>query len=109
MNIKRFLKPVSRGLPALIVIGLLAMFSFPLAMPQASAVSGPAFFRTLPNEPLAPGDTFDVTVTVTADDDEFGVGVKDFTPSAPSKWEVTGNTSWCSPSTNPNDPDDNGS
>jgi len=99
---KRFLNPISRGLPALIVIGLLAMFCFPLAVPAVGGISCPSFTRTLPGEHLAPGDTFDVTVTVTANDDEFGVGVDDFTPSTPSTWAVTANPSWCSPATNPN-------
>ena len=101
MNMKRFLKPISRGLPALIVIGLLAMFCFPPVVPAASAITAPVFTRTLPGESLAPGDTFDVTVTVTANADEFAVGVEDFTPCAPSTWAVTANPSWCSPATNP--------
>ena len=102
MNMKRFLNPISRGLPALIVIGLLAMFCFPLVVPIAGAVTAPVFTRTLPGENLAPGDTFDVTVAVTANADEFGVGVGDLTPSTPSDWLVTANPSWCSPATNPN-------
>jgi hypothetical protein len=51
--------------------------------------------RTLPGGDLHPGDTFDVTLSFTAPDDDFNaVGIKDV---APAGWAVSVNNAWCTP------------
>jgi len=71
---KKFLKPISRSLPALIVIGLLAMFSLPLAVPEASAALGPVV--SIQDVTLEPGESTTVPIELTDFTDLAGLTVK---------------------------------
>jgi hypothetical protein len=51
--------------------------------------------RALPGVNLHPGDTFDVTVSFSAPDDDFNaIGITDV---APTGWAISVNTAWCTP------------
>jgi hypothetical protein len=76
---------------AIILIALLAV-----CLPAASITAqGLTVFRELPAENLSPGEAFEVTVSFTAQADDFNaIG---FTGTAPDGWEVAVNTAWCTP------------
>lgn len=84
----RILKRIST---AIILIALLTV-----CIPAASIMAqGLTVTRELPAENLSPGETFDVTVSFTAQADDFNsIG---FTGTAPDGWEVAVSTEWCTP------------
>jgi len=95
MNVQRFTKRIRVGLSSLLIGCLLAMSIIALASP-ITAADGLVVTRVLPDTVL-PGQTFDVTVTFTAQHDEFVCGVDDFAPTVPSNWIATADAAWTTP------------
>jgi hypothetical protein len=96
------MKPV-KSLSIAFILAVLLLMSVPVTSGMADAFTAT---RTLPGGNLHPGDTFDVTVSFSAPDDNFNaIGVMDI---APTGWQVSVNTAWCTPAaTYGNNPETN--
>jgi len=94
MNVRKFTKSAWVRLPGLLIVCLM-LTGLLLAQAPAIAVSaGPVVTRTLPDT-VEPGETFDVTVTFTSDADAFNAIL--LTDLAPAGWDVSVDTTWCTP------------
>ena len=74
----------------LVLLGMTGVIQIGTTLAQGA---NPA--RDLPDAPVQRGETFDVTITFIAPDDDFNsIGLTD---SIPSNWDVQVDTSWCTP------------
>jgi len=99
MNVRKFTKSAWVRLPGLL-IACLMLAGLLLAQAPAnpvSAVTTTVVTRNLPTT-VEPGETFVVTVTFTSDAADFNAIL--LTDLAPTGWDVSVDTTWCTPNAN---------
>jgi len=101
MNTRKLTKLAGTGLSGLLIASFIVMSAgllFVLAPASpVSADNGLVVTRHLPDT-VVPGETFEVTVTFTAPEDDFKtLGFHDEAPGIPSDWLIEADVSWCNP------------